>query len=314
MYKFIDIDVCIWLRWCACVRVCMHTRALVSLLGASLFVCVCVNVSTCVWLCICVCVCVCVYACVYVCVCICVCACVHMYVCVCVCERENVCVCVNVIVCVRESAMERERERESYLQCSLVEPIHFPLERPPPLSSSFPATSFFGKRSKRRFDLSPWLGCVEVRPTCSLFVVNFVLNFHQGFTWKNCVWCVEFFKWFAECMHLHRRIRTKWLTFVFAWCVIDMCGMTYLLVWLVRVCDMTHSCVRHDSFACATWPIRMCGMTDLYVWHDLLVCVSQSYVWHDSSVCATWLIRMCDMTHWYGWRDSFVWHDSFLFV
>jgi len=55
------------------------------------------------------------------------------------------------------------------------------------------------------------------------------------------------------------------------------------VTWLIRMCDMTHSYVRHDSFICATWLIHMCDMT-------------HSYVRHDSFICVTWLIHMCDAT------------------
>ena len=77
--------------------------------------------------------------------------------------------------------------------------------------------------------------------------------------------------------------------------------------------SVTHSYVWHDSFSdsfvCVTWLIqwliRMCDMT-----HS----VTHSYVWHDSFVCVTWLIqwliRMCDMTH--SVTHSYVWHDSWV--
>jgi len=86
----------------------------------------------------------------------------------------------------------------------------------------------------------------------------------------------------------------------------------YVLMWLIRMCDMTHSCVWHYSFVRMTWFIRVCDVT-------------LSYVWHDSFVRVTWLIRVCDMTHSYVWHDSFinyvrvmcvdmtpsyVWHDT----
>jgi len=65
------------------------------------------------------------------------------------------------------------------------------------------------------------------------------------------------------------------------------------VTWLIRVCDMTHSCVWHDSFICVTSLIHMCDMT-------------HSYVWHDSFIRVTWLIYMCDTTHSYVWNDSFI--------
>ena len=78
--------------------------------------------------------------------------------------------------------------------------------------------------------------------------------------------------------------------------LIHMCDMTHSYVRHDSfMCDMTHSHVRHDSFICATWLIHMCDMTYLCLWHD-------------SFICVTWLIHMCDMTH------SYVWHDSFMCV
>jgi len=100
------------------------------------------------------------------------------------------------------------------------------------------------------------------------------------------------------------------------------------------VCDMTHSCVWHDSFICVTWLIHMCDMTNSYVcdmthscvwsvscsfvWHDsfgarhlekVVVRVTWlTYVWHDSIICVRWLIHVCDMTH------PCVWHDVFICV
>jgi len=67
------------------------------------------------------------------------------------------------------------------------------------------------------------------------------------------------------------------------------------VTWLIRVCDMTHSYMWHDSFVYVTWLIRICDMT-------------HSCVWHDSFVYVTWLIRICDMTH------SFMWHDFLVYV
>jgi len=61
------------------------------------------------------------------------------------------------------------------------------------------------------------------------------------------------------------------------------------------MCDITHPCVRHDSFISVTWLIHMRDM-------------KHSYAWHDSFIRVTWLIHMwvvscihmCDVT------DSYV--------
>jgi len=72
-------------------------------------------------------------------------------------------------------------------------------------------------------------------------------------------------------------------------------------LWLIHMCDVTHSYVWHDSLVCVTWPIHMCDMT-------------HSHVCHNSCICVTWLIHMCDMTHGakgrYRWRSMT--HDSWL--
>jgi len=109
------------------------------------------------------------------------------------------------------------------------------------------------------------------------------------------------------------------------WLILTWHDSFVSVTWLIRMCDMTHSYVWHDSFIREekSWSKtrRLCGrvmhiwhawfirdMTHLYVWHDSFVCVTwlirmrdmtHSYVWHDSFVCVTWLIRMCDMTHSY---------------
>jgi len=62
------------------------------------------------------------------------------------------------------------------------------------------------------------------------------------------------------------------------------------------MCDMTHSCVRSDSFICVMWLLQMCDMT-------------HSYVRHDSFIYATWLIHMCSV---FRMHICHIWsHDSF---
>jgi len=78
------------------------------------------------------------------------------------------------------------------------------------------------------------------------------------------------------------------------------------------ICDITHSCVRHDAFIRETWLIHMCDMTHSYVWHDSFTCatwlihmcdMAHSCMRHDSFMLVTWLIHICDMTHSYMWDD-----------
>jgi len=66
------------------------------------------------------------------------------------------------------------------------------------------------------------------------------------------------------------------------------------VTWLIRMCDMTHSCVCYDSWIFVTWLIHK-GQWLIHKWHDPCICV-------------TWLMHMCNMT------PSYVSHDSFMFM
>jgi len=82
--------------------------------------------------------------------------------------------------------------------------------------------------------------------------------------------------------------------------------------WLIRMRNMTHSYVRHDSFVCETWLIRMWDMTHSCLLHHrcvaglsscaLCVHITHSHVQHGAFICAVWLICMWDMT------DSYLLH------
>jgi len=73
---------------------------------------------------------------------------------------------------------------------------------------------------------------------------------------------------------------------------------------LIRMCDMTHSYVWHDLFACVTWLIPTCTKTRFYTWHLPFILVTwpfhirdmtQSYVWHDFFTHTHWCWRhTCD--------------------
>jgi len=98
--------------------------------------------------------------------------------------------------------------------------------------------------------------------------------------------------------------------------VSDLCA-----TWLIRMCDMTHSDMWHDSrdsFRCITGVIT----------HDR----THSHIWHDSFRNVTWLIQICDrtyVTHSDTWQESLrmiglihiydmthsdMWHDLFRYV
>ena len=99
---------------------------------------------------------------------------------------------------------------------------------------------------------------------------------------------------------------------------------------LLHTCDITHSCVRHESCTlCNIWTRTLvCGITHLtpsYVRHDDM---AHLYMRHDSFICETWLMHtfstsrhshqhcavwreccsscMCDTTHTHVRHDSFI--------
>jgi len=75
---------------------------------------------------------------------------------------------------------------------------------------------------------------------------------------------------------------------------------------LIRMCDMTHSYVWHDSFICVIRPIHVCDVTRAVCGVPRLSTRMLTVV--DPFTYVTWLIRMCDMTH------SYVWHNSFICI
>ena len=83
-------------------------------------------------------------------------------------------------------------------------------------------------------------------------------------TWRDMTHSLVFFKT-ARYMLKRGRLRCRFGPYV---------------TWLIHICNMTHSHVRHDSFVDATWLIHMCNMT-------------HSYVQHGSFTFFTWI----DMTH-----------------
>jgi len=74
------------------------------------------------------------------------------------------------------------------------------------------------------------------------------------------------------------------------------------------MCDMTHSCVWHDSFICVTWLIHMCDVTHSYVRYVPY----HSCVWCDL-FCVTFNIhmenvkRINESRHTYKWVMSHIW-------
>ena len=84
------------------------------------------------------------------------------------------------------------------------------------------------------------------------------------------------------------------------------------MIWLIHICDMTHSYTRHDlvSVLC-----RATFLFFIYTQHDAFIHLTRrihtrdmthSYTWHDTFVYVTWLIHIRDMTQTYAWHDSFI--------
>jgi len=65
------------------------------------------------------------------------------------------------------------------------------------------------------------------------------------------------------------------------------------VTWLVDAClgySFVEVCVCHDSCTCATWLIRVCNVTYSCVCHDVFICVVCSFV--EVCVCLLWLIHI----------------------
>ena len=111
---------------------------------------------------------------------------------------------------------------------------------------------------------------------------------------------------------------------------IQHCVHLRLFMSALHVCDVTHSCLRHDWFTCVTCDsaFRKCDITHFDIvrvcicaWQLHFTCVTWLIrrerdnvvywktkrkinndlqfvcVWHDWSVCVTWHMHICDMTH-----------------
>jgi len=80
------------------------------------------------------------------------------------------------------------------------------------------------------------------------------------------------------------------------------------VTWLIRVCDMTHSCVWHDSFVCVTWIIRVCDMTHWCVWHDSLVCVA--WLLRTPHCMCIYIIYVCVYIYMYKYIYIWTWGSN----
>ena len=111
-------------------------------------------------------------------------------------------------------------------------------------------------------------------------------NMAQSCVWHDFVICVI---WHLMCASI--------LCDAYEICVMHMKYET----WLIHMCDMTQLCVWYDFVICVTWHLmRASILCDAYDLCD----ITHSYVRHDSFACATWLSHTCDMTSSYVWHDA----------
>ena len=94
-------------------------------------------------------------------------------------------------------------------------------------------------------------------------------------------------------------------------CPINVCDMT------LYTYAMTHWCMSQDSFVFVMWLIKVCDTTHSYIWRDILMYVTlfihicdmtHLCMWHDPSIYMTWLIDVPDMIH------SYIWHGVLIYV
>ena len=102
----------------------------------------------------------------------------------------------------------------------------------------------------------------------------------------------------------------------------------------MHVCDMTHSCVWHDSFKCVTWLISVCGMRFIrmynfvillgpkqsrkYTYEKVMSHTQMSHVTHMNESCHTheWVMSLMSLSqvthmnesrHENDWAVSHIW-------
>ena len=73
--------------------------------------------------------------------------------------------------------------------------------------------------------------------------------------WRDCVTCPSSVTVWCDCV--------TWLLS----CKYVLQDSCMYVIWLIRLCDMTHAYVRRDSFICVAWLIHMCNMTHLFWLH-----------------------------------------------
>ena len=134
---------------------------------------------------------------------------------------------------------------------------------------------------------------------------------------------VYIYKWLFVCMYIYTySISTPPQANILARNMLSFVrdsSSLWIIVWLIHMCDMTHSHVSWIIHTCdminstrvaGTWFFHTThsyvryGMTCPYVWRD----VTRLYTWHNSCIRVAWLIRTREKTH------LFVWHDLFICV
>jgi len=83
---------------------------------------------------------------------------------------------------------------------------------------------------------------------------------------------------------------------------------------LFYVSQTSHSYLRYGLFLYETWLILICDMTPSYMRHDAMHTwdAAHAHMRHDSSAYATWLILIWDMTHPRMRHDSFTYETQLI--
>jgi len=96
-----------------------------------------------------------------------------------------------------------------------------------------------------------------------------------------------------SCHKSERTVAWRLRIHIFVWLDLFMS-----VTWLIHVCDMTHSCVRHDWFICVTWHICDLFMNEQVPWppNNRDIC-RETFKWVMSYIRMSTVTYMKDSRH-----------------